>query len=343
MESGGLIGIAPCESVVTRSPGLILSSYAAAPALDGWDPRSEGAFLSGAAALPNIRGLEIPFYASGELHKYDGGWFLQQLRRLPEYFEYVLTTIPDTMDRVMSSAAFGLASTVPAGRESALERAAAASEAVRTLNEVLGRQAVRAVHLFSAPRPVVMDSCPAAASVTALAGSLQQLAEYDWGGARPVLEHCDAAVRQHPPVKGFLPLDQEIDAVLGSGTGAGVALNWARSVIEKRDTGTPARHLKHALDTGVLAGFVFSGCASRPTAYGEAWDDTHLPPAPVEPASLLTPPGIKAITASLDAGWSGNGPEVYRGLKVSAPRGSSVEERLALVANSIDTVSGAGF
>jgi Domain of unknown function (DUF4862) len=329
---------------VTRGPGLILSSYAAAPALDGWDPRSEGAFLSGAAELPGVSGLEIPFYASGELHKYDGGWFLERVRRLPEHLEYVITTIPDTMDRVAGSAAFGLASTVPAGREAALARAAPASKAVRTLNEVLGRQAVRAVHLFSAPRPVVTtDSWPAAASVTALAGSLQQLAEYDWDGARPVLEHCDAAVRHHPPVKGFLPLEQEIEAVLGSGTGAGIALNWARSVIESRDTGTPARHLELALHTGVLAGFVFSGCASRPTAFGEAWDDTHLPPAPVEPASLLTPQDIRAIAASLDAACTGRGPEVYRGLKISAPRGSSVEERLALLSHSIDTVCGAVF
>ncbi|MGF9648729.1 DUF4862 family protein [Pseudarthrobacter oxydans] len=329
---------------MTRRPGLILSSYASAPALDGWDPRSEGAFLSGAAELPGVSGLEIPFHASGELHKYDGGWFLERLRRLPEHFEYVVTTIPDTMDRVMNSAAFGLASAVPAGREAALERAAAASEAVRTLNGVLGRQAVRAVHLFSAPRPLlVANSFPAAASASALADSLHQLAEDDWDGARPVLEHCDAPGRQHPPVKGFLPLEQEIEAILGSGTGAGVALNWARSVIESRDTGTPARHLELALDADLLAGFVLSGCASRPTAFGEAWDDTHLPPAPVEPASLLTPQGIRAITASLDAGCTGSAPDVYRGLKISAPRGSSVEERLALLTNSINTVCGAGF
>ena len=344
MESGGQHGVPGCKRAVIRGVGLILSSYAAAPALDGWDPRSEGAFLTGAAALPHVSGLEIPFYASGELHKYDGGWFLEQVRHLPEYFEYVVTTIPDTMDRVRSSASFGLASTVPAEREAALERAAAASEAVRTVNEVLGRQAVRAVHLFSAPRPLlVAGSSAAAMSVTALAGSLQQLAEYDWDGAHPVLEHCDAAVRGHPPVKGFLPLEQEIEAVLASGTGAGIALNWARSVLESRDTGTPARHLELALNAGLLAGFVLSGCASRPTAFGGAWDDTHLPPVPVEPTSLLTPQGIRAIATSLDAGCTGSAPEVYRGLKVSAPRGSGVEERLALLARSIDSVCGAGF
>jgi hypothetical protein len=322
--------------------GLVLSAYAAAPALDGWDPASEGAFLAAAAALPHVSGLEVPLYRTGQLHKYDGGWFLEQVRHLPDDLSYVVTTIPDTMDHLGGCAEFGLASAVPAGREAALARVAAASDAVRNLNRALGRKAVRAVHLFSAPRPVGADSgCPAAA-VEALADSLRQLAGFDWDGARPVLEHCDAAVRPHPPVKGFLPLEQEIEAVLVSGTGAGVALNWARSVIEGRATGTAASHLKLALDAGVLAGFVLSGCSSRPTAFGEAWDDTHLPPAPVDPASLLTAHAISAIAASLDGG-TGKGREAYRGLKISAPPGTPVSRRLSLLASSIAAVRAAGF
>jgi hypothetical protein len=176
-----------------------------------------------------------------------------------------------------------------------------------------------------------------------LADSLKQLAEYDWDGARPVLEHCDAASSRYPPVKGFLQLEQEIEAVLTAGTDAGIAVNWARSVIEGRDTSAPDRHIELALHTGVLAGVVLSGCSSQPTAFGGAWDDAHLPPAPVEPASLLTPQAIRSIAATLDGAPAGTGPDAYRGLKISAPQGSGVEQRLSLLAKSIGAVRAAGF
>ncbi|PTT70022.1 DUF4862 family protein [Arthrobacter sp. HMWF013] len=331
---------------MTRRAGLILSSYAAAPALDGRDPVAEAAFLSGAAALPHVTGLEIPFYATGRLHKYDGDWLVQQIGHLPADFSYVLTTIPDTMDRLGASVGFGLASADLEGKRAALERTAAAAEAVRTLNRTVGRKAVRAVHLYSAPRLSVGEIgtfTRTTASVEALADSLKQLAEYDWDGARPVLEHCDAASGHYPPVKGFLQLDQEIEAVLAAGTGAGVTVNWARSVIEGRDTNAPDRHVELALQAGVLAGVVLSGCSSQATAYGGAWDDTHLPPAPVEPASLLTSGAIRSMAAVLEGAPTGPEPEVYRGLKVSAPRGASVEQRLSLLAASIDAACRAGF
>ncbi|MDQ0823383.1 hypothetical protein QFZ79_001126 [Arthrobacter sp. V4I6] len=93
-----------------------------------------------------------------------------------------------------------------------------------------------------------------------------------------MLEHCDAAGSSHPPVKGFLSLEAEIDAVLGAGAGTGITVNWARSVIEQRDVAAPLRHVKLALEAGVLAGAVLSGCAPVATEFGAAWDDVHLPP-----------------------------------------------------------------
>ncbi len=327
-------------------PGLILSSYAAAPALDGWDPPAESAFLSSAAALPGVAGLEIPFYATGGMHKYDGGWFLRQVRHLPDDLSYVLTTIPDTMDQLSRSADFGLASTVAAGRGAALARAAAAASAVRTLNTVLGRKAVRAVHLFSAPRLVVKNGGPTPASaprIRALAESLKQLSDIDWDGAQPVIEHCDAATGKHSPVKGFLRFEQEMEAVLSVSTAVGVAVNWGRSLIEDRDAGAPARQVEAALKEGVLAGVVLSGCSPRPTVFGGAWDDCHLPPAPLEPDSLLTTHRISSIASALDGGLAGTEPSVYRGLKVSAPHGSRLEQRLSILTESIKVSRAAGF
>nr|WP_256399064.1 DUF4862 family protein [Pseudarthrobacter sp. C4D7] len=140
-----------------------MGSYAAAPALDGWNPEAEAAFLHAAARLPGVSGLEVPFYPTGQLHKYDGDWFLEQVRQLPDHLTFVVTTVPDTMSRQDGSADFGLASLTSAGRQAAVARAAAASEAVRALTAALGRRAVLAVHLFSAPRPV-LHGVPAGAA-----------------------------------------------------------------------------------------------------------------------------------------------------------------------------------
>lgn len=323
--------------------GLILSSYAAAPALDGWDPEAEAAFLHAAARLPGVSGLEIPFYPTGQLHKYDGDWFLEQVRHLPDHLAFVVTTIPDTMSRLDGSADFGLASLTAAGRQAAVARAATAAGAVRALNAKLGRPAVLAVHLFSAPRPVPHGVPPGVAGIGPLAASLEQLAGFGWDGARAVLEHCDAATPGQTPVKGFLTLEEELEAVTASGTGTGVAVNWGRSAIEGRDGVAAFRHIRACLDSELLAGVVLSGCAPVATRFGEAWDDCHVPPAPVEPASLLTPAAIRSVSAALDSASGGPKSEVYRGLKVSAPRGSSVARRVALLAGSIDVARAAGF
>ena len=328
---------------MSGNAGLILSSYAAAPALDGWNPEAEAAFLHSAASLPGVSGLEVPFYPTGQLHKYDGDWFLEKVRHLPDHLAFVVTTIPDTMSRLDGSADFGLASLTAAGRQAAVARAAAAAVAVRALNAVLGRPAVLAVHLFSAPRPVPHGVPAGSAGTGLLAASLEQLAAYDWDGARPVLEHCDAAKPGQTPAKGFLTLDEEMEAATASGTGTAVAVNWGRSAIEGRDGSTAGRHIRACLDSQLLAGVVVSGCAPVATSFGEAWDDCHVPPAPVEPASLLTPAAIRSVSAALESAPGGPKSEVYRGLKVSAPQGSSVARRVGLLAGSIDVVRAAGF
>ena len=328
---------------MTRSAGLILSSYAAAPALDEWNPEAEAAFLQAAARLPGVSGLEVPFYPTGQLHKYDSGWFLEQVRRLPDHLTFVVTTIPDTMSRLDGSGDFGLASLTGAGRQAAVARAATAAGAVRSLNAALGRQAVLAVHLFSAPRPFSHGAPVGGAGTGPLAASLEQVAENHWDGARLVLEHCDAAKPGQRPAKGFLNLEEEMEAATTSRTGTGLAVNWGRSAVEGRDGVTAGRHIRACLDSELLAGVVLSGCAPVATRFGEAWDDCHVPPAPVEQASLLTPDGIRAVSVALESARGGPNNKGYRGLKVSAPRGSSVARRIELLADSIEVVRAAGF
>lgn len=350
---------------MTSSPGLILSAYAAAPAIDSWHPADEAAYLSSVGSLPDVAGLELPFHGfyggsspgcatpSGRalhkyaLHKYDGGWFLRAVRHLPQHLAFTVTTIPDTMDRLGRQPAFGLASTDTDGRQAALTAVFRAAEAVRSLNDALGRQAVRAVHLFSAPRsPAGVSAgsvCPGSASPGALRASLAELAGYAWDGARPVLEHCDAAIGNGPWIKGFLPIEAEIEAILAADAGVGLAVNWARSVIEQQDVSAPIRHLKLATDAGVSAGVVLSGCSPVDTPFGRAWDDTHLPPARLEPGSLLTADRIREFAVAAGVETPGGRRCLYRGLKVSAPRGATVDQRIALISGSIAAVHEAGF
>ncbi|WLQ04965.1 DUF4862 family protein [Arthrobacter oryzae] len=325
-------------------PGLILSAYAAAPALDSWHRADEATYLAAAASLPHVAGLELPFYGRG-LHRYDSGWFLEAVRHLPPHLAFTVTTIPDTMHCLRGQQGFGLASLDDEGRRAGLAAVFRADEAVRSLNDILGRRAVTSVHLFSAPRPAAgaPAGTSAQASAGALGASLAELAGYAWDGARPVLEHCDAGTGSGPWIKGFLPVEAEIDAILAADAGVGLAVNWARSVIEQRDVSAPVRHLKLAGDAGVLAGAVLSGCSPVDTRFGRAWDDTHLPPARLEPDSLLTADRVAEFTRAAGAEMPGGRGCLYRGLKVSAPRGATVEQRLVILSGSIAAVREAGF
>ena len=282
---------------------MIVSAYAAAPALEGWDRASEGRYLDAVTQLPELTGLELPFYGHG-LHKYDEGWLL---RRLPDRSVYVVTTIPDTVARHTADRRFGLASADEHGRRTALDSAARAAQAVRRLS----REVVA----------VVFHS--AGTSGRALCESVEELRRLDWGGARVVIEHCDAPTAGRPFAKGFLPLDAELEA------GAGIVVNWGRSVLERRDPGAAVSHVREARSAGALAGVVVSGCAPVATPYGSAWSDSHVPPFPVSADSLLTPERIRAFLSA-----AGPSPG-YLGLKVSAPRGSDVPARVTAVASSL--------
>lgn len=321
---------------------LVLSAYNAAPSIDCWHPGDEAAFLAAAVELPEVGALELPLYADG-LHKYDSGWFLDHLASLPQDVEATLTMIPDTMERLARNPAFGLASLDPVGRHDALAAVRRAAAMVRTLNDAAGRPLITAVHVFAAARP---DHKRFRQHGQALKASLTEVADYDWHDAQPVLEHCDAAPpagSRRQAVKGFLPLEVELEALVDAGgpghTGPfGVTVNWGRSMIETRDASGPLRHARMCSETGLLAGLVASGCASLDTRWGSAWDDCHLPPTPVLPESLLT---VEKLTKFLAVSPPGQQPLPYCGVKVSAPAGATVQERLGVVAASLGITSSA--
>jgi hypothetical protein len=324
-----------------------VGAYAAAPSLAGWDPVAEGKFLASVLALDGVAGLEVPFH--GKLHKEDEAWFLGQL---PDGARFVVTTIPGTMARLHADQTFGLASTDVYGRRSAINFVKEALDAVKRLNQHLGRPAVEALELHASP-VAVKD----AASAAALEASLIELSDWDTGGARLVLEHCDALMPGHAPAKGFLGLEAEAEAVQrandATANSMGIVINWGRSVIEQRRPEAAREHIAYLRDRGLLRGIVFSGCASVDSRFGGAWADVHVPPAPaaaapsggingtdsdqelLEPDSLLTGHRIEECLRT-----AGTPSETgFRAIKVAAPSNATVEQRVRVISQTLASVN----
>lgn len=303
--------------------------------------RMDAELEDGAYALlskhPHVSGFEIPFLDRRTADP------RRITRHLGASKHSVLTTIPGVVAAARRDSTFGLASIHERGRNRAIAQVAEALSVARRVNGELGRLVIGAIHVASAPRQS-RPELPGGADL--LAESLAELLSWEWNGIRLVLEHCDALNTSHEPAKGFLTLDSEIAAItkaqIGSMYRIGVCINWGRSVIETRDCDTVPRHLSTVRRARMLAGAVFSGCSSQPTIFGSAWADAHLPPAPDGaaetgmPLSLMTKGEISRCLQEIDARES-----VYVGLKVSAPRYSSIAARIGLVEASLSVLHAA--
>ncbi|MHB1063094.1 MAG: DUF4862 family protein [Georgenia sp.] len=299
------------------SSGPFLGAYALAA---GLEPEAVAALYRLLAELP-IAGLELPLSAA------DGrsSWFHTHVR---DDWDLVVTCIPTTMQRLGIDPRYGLASRDDEGRRAALADVAAALVFAAELAEASGRARVRAVQVHSAPRREN-------ASVEALARSFDALGEAELSGARLVLEHCDAARPGRLFHKGFLEIDEEI-AMLADHDIA-MAINWGRSAIEGRSPETPVEHVRAAAEAGVLGGVMFSGVADHVTAWGSAWDDSHMAPRGADPAleesaeSLL---GSQQIAETLDAA----GPNLdYVGVKVTVrPEDAGATARVAVALAALE-------
>jgi hypothetical protein len=302
---------------------VFVSSYAAASPAEPWDRDAEAALFDGLAGM-DLAGLELPF--AGALHSRDEGWLIGQLR--PQW-RAILTLLPGTMNRVKDDRDFGLASADSAGRRRALDFAEAGRRAVERLNGALGRRAVAAVELHSAPRL----GGGARSSLEAFADSLSELRRRDWSGAELLVEHCDAFHAGREPDKGFLRLEDECAAIgLSSGPAPlRVLINWGRSAVESRSSAGPLEHLRRAREAGLLAGLFFSGATPDHRDYG-AWKDSHAPFSTSCPASILTP---AAARAALEAA----GGLTYLGVKIQPlPASLGAPERLAMIRAGLDAL-----
>jgi hypothetical protein len=263
-----------------------VGAYAASA---GLEEAAEAALYEGLAGL-DIAGLEQPFF--GTLHRRDEGWLIGQIR--PEW-SLVLTTLPGTMDRLAGDRRFGLASADADARSRAVDFIETARRAVEKLNRALGRRAVRAVMVHSAPR---LDGARAKRSLDGFAEALTDLRARDWQGATLLVEHCDAAVPGLAPDKGFLRIEDDVLAArLSEGpTPVGVAINWGRSAVETRSPDGPLEHIARAVQADLLGALFFSGAVPDHPDYG-AWRDSHAPFSTTCPESLMTPAAARAALA----------------------------------------------
>lgn len=293
---------------------LHVGAYAASA---GLDEAAEAALYAGLAGM-DLAGLEQPFF--GTLHRRDEGWLIGQIR--PEW-SLILTTLPGTMDRLAGDRRFGLASADPDARQRAIDYIESARRAVETLHRALGRRAVRAVMVHSAPR---LDGSRAKRSLDGFAEALSDLRDRDWQGATLLVEHCDAAMPGLEPDKGFLSIEDDVLAAkLSEGrTPVAVAINWGRSAVETRSAEGPLEHIARAVQADLLGALVFSGATPAHPDYG-AWRDSHAPFSTSVPESILTP-------AAAQAALSEAGPCPLLGLKLQTkPASLPVPQRLAVL------------
>lgn len=289
-------------------PSFIVGSYVASLSLRQWQPDNEAAFYTELKKRPLIRGLEHGFY--GQLHRYDDDWFL---KNIDPRWDFIFTCIPGTMERLESNPNFGLASSDESGRKEALEFIRAANLAVKTLNQYLGRPAVIAVLVHSAPAKN--------SSKEYFSQSLATICDWDWQGAEIHVEHCDALRSDGKHAKGFLTLENEIAAIemvkkVGNKTPLDLMLNWGRSVIEGRNPETVLQHIRQVKEKNLLKGFIFSGTTDQMNSPYGYFGDKHTPaPTPHEgkilaAESLMTETEIKKSLELLPDELS------YLGLKV---------------------------
>lgn len=314
-----------------------LGAYAASPNHSGWDATLEAAYYNELKLLPNLQGLEHPFL--GKLHLHDDDWFLNNVS--PQW-DYVFTCIPGIMNALAENADFGLASANEQGRAAALDFMQQAREAIVKLNQHSGRQAVKAIMIQTAPARNKADS-----SADALALSLATMLQWDWQGARILIEHCDAYLPAQQPSKGFLSLADEIAVVKQLNTTLpatqlplGIVINWGRSVFETRRVEGAVEHIQAAQQAGLLSGLMFSGVSDKDSEYG-AWRDSHQPvqsSAQIqygEPGSWMTEQAIHQCLAACN-----NAAELpVLGAKIGIrPQTATVNERLGYIRDMLATL-----
>jgi hypothetical protein len=281
-------------------PYLVLGGYATAPVQGsradeiGFYSRllSPISSSSSSTASPFTVGLEIPFFLNGSVHKNgDEELVLNALNEAGSPFS-ILTLVPGTMQALAQNKHFGLASDDVTGRSQAIAFVKQANEALIRINKKLGRNAIVAVEILSAPSRYIEE---VSSSASSLKESLIEIAtSLNWDGAELLIEHCDEGglLKDVKPQKGFLSFSEELEAINGANATSiaipnkiGISINWARAVLETRDVSRPLQLIESAGE--LLRCLIFSGCSESQGLYG-SYLDSHMPWETHATGSLLT-------------------------------------------------------
>jgi hypothetical protein len=250
----------------------IVGAYVTAPSLVGEDKPLESDFYKQLInSISEIRGLEIPFWGK-DIHRFGSDFLLEIIK--PDW-DNILSCIPGTMTSLANAPKFGLASDDEQGRVAAVAMHKRANQMLHRMNERFGRQSIIAVQIATAPSVPVEG---VTSSVYSFSKSMDELLSWDWGGAKIIIEHCDAAVVNQPFIKGFFSIEDEIKVLskFSDNQNVGIMINWGRSAIEGRSSAKPLEHLKLVSENNLLSGLIFSGVSDNDELYG-SWSDTHMP------------------------------------------------------------------
>lgn len=306
--------------------GIVVGGYAACPGLANTEITD---FFHDLLRIPGVTGFEIPFAgrAGGEFRELMYGALTSQTRS-------VITAIPGVIALSSADSRWGLASADSDGRARALAFAREIHAEFELLRNRFGEGAISAVEFQSAPRVANGGNRD---SQEILRDTMGEISQWDWDKCVLILEHCDANLTRHEPVKGFLSLEREIAVageLAGTRTPIKVGINWGRSVLEARAEENAAAHIEAARTEGVLGAVVFSGVARQDGPFGLAWDDTHPPLVADEPSSALTS-GL--VAEAMDA-ISGTCLEVL-GVKVGVrPLTLARSDRVRQIQNLIEAI-----
>ena len=265
---------------------FIIGAYPCAPSFHQKGEQEEQAFWRELSDTPHIRGLEQPCLEN--LHPFGDEWLF---RHTPGDWQIVVTAVMETMRRRGTNGAFGLASADEEQRKACVEYYRHLQQKIAAVNARFPGKVI-ALEMQAAPQA---GKGSVEQATEAFARSIRDITRWEWD-CDLVLEHCDAMTGPAPR-KGFLPLEQVLEVI--KETDISVCINWARSVIEGRNTTLPLEHVQTALQAGKLAALMFSGTTTR-GAYGE-WQDLHAPFSSYCADSLMTTEHAKALFTAASA------------------------------------------
>ena len=245
----------------------IVGAYVSAPSLTYDSLEDEANFYKKLKEIPQIRGLEIPFWGD-TINKFGDNFLIDQI---DESWENTLTCAPCATDPTLLADNIGLASNDNLARNQSLALHREAFRIFNTVNDRFGKNMFLSVQITSSPVNKNDQS-----SALSFQKSLEEILSWNWGSTDILVEHCDK-YEEAGFDKGFLSLEDEIQVVNNlSNPSLGFILNWGRSTIEGKNTEIIHEHIAALVSHNLLKGFMFSGTSGKNNLYGP-WKDLHMP------------------------------------------------------------------